>query len=118
MSLQGKRVQIPDLWESLEAGEHHKQCGAARGSTQGIAEKRGARRRVCPLGQRRSSVELGFAASKNKKSLKILLTENGSSTILLVRQQLPSQRTFQRSSPIRTPEKQSTRSTGVRTIGK
>src|SRR6266481_679994 len=83
-----------------------------------LRKKGGARKRACPLGQRRSSVELGFAASKNKKSLKILLTENGRSTILLVRQQLPSQRTFQRSSPIRTPEKQSARSTGVRTIRK
>src|SRR5467141_5340318 len=97
---------------------HHKRCGAGRGSTQGIAEKRGARRGLCPLVQQTCGVELQFAASKNKKSTKILLTENDSRKILLVRQQLPSQRTFQRSSPIRTPEKQSARSTGVRTIRK
>jgi len=55
---------------------------------------------------------------QNKKSTKILLTENDSRKILLVRQQLPSQRTFQRSSSIRTPEKQVSKDTGVCTIGK
>ncbi len=68
--------------------------------------------------RRRPGVTRRSAERKNKNSLKILLTEIGARTILPLRQQLPSQRTFQRSSPIRTPEKPSARSTGVRTIRK
>jgi hypothetical protein len=59
--------------------------------------KRGAA--TAQKGRRKPGVTRRNAESKIKNSLKILLTENGSRTILLVRQQLPSQRTFLRSSP-------------------
>src|SRR5216684_6603641 len=57
-------------------GAHHNRCGAGRGSTPELAEKRGARKRECPLVQRTCGVELKYFASKNKNNLKILLTQN------------------------------------------
>src|ERR1700686_1437551 len=65
----------PMLRRTKGRRRHHKRCGAGRGSTQALAEKRGARRRECPLVQRTCGVELRFAESKNKKTTKILLTE-------------------------------------------
>jgi hypothetical protein len=65
----------------------------------------GTGRDNCPKGQAKAGRNTAKRGEKNKNSSKILLTENDRRTILLLRQQLPSQRTFQRSSPIRTPEK-------------
>jgi hypothetical protein len=46
---------------------HHKECGGGWESTQGIAEKRGLRARVCPLVQRRRGVEWECAESEIKR---------------------------------------------------
>src|SRR4029077_8911674 len=56
--------------------------------------------------------------SKNKKSIKIPLTENDGPTILPLRQSLPSSERSSVPPPIRTPEKQSARSAGVCPIRK
>jgi hypothetical protein len=67
-------------------GVDHNWCGRWEESTQGFAEMMGAGRYAWPLVQRRRGVGVRIRASKNKKSTKILLTENGGRTILPLRQ--------------------------------
>ncbi len=102
----------------IRGGTHHKVCGGWRETTQVFVETLERGGVTAHKDRRKPGVEWRSAGREDKNSSRILLTENGARTILPLRQQLPSQRTFQRFSPIRTPEKQSARSTGVRTTRK
>ena len=108
----------PGLWKML-AGERTTTGAVGGQRLHKDSWKFGERRRAAARKDRRKpGVAWRSAASEGKNSSRILLTENGSRKILRVRQQLPSQRTFQRSFPDPHAGKQSARSTGVCTIGK